>query len=196
MKELFYTVIPNFTNSIIVANKVRVKPYRKGFKTPALPLKYSNFIGDKYFWNGKGYLINMLGELVPSNANKAGLPRLWQINGQDIFNDTIKYQARNDYMDKLKAYIRPYIEDMAGFIVNDNMMLHLLFFKVDKTLSGGKEIDNDNKWIWEKAIGDVMKSCLIKEDDPHILPAHYKRTRFITDESEQRLEIRLYQLTD
>ena len=86
MKELFYTVIPNFTNSIIVANKVRVKPYRKNVKSPKIPLKYSNLIGIEYFWSTKGYLVDVFNNTIVSNSNKAGLPRVWVVNFQDLYN--------------------------------------------------------------------------------------------------------------
>jgi hypothetical protein len=191
MKELFYTVIPNFTNSIIVANKVRIKPYRKGFKTPALPLKYSKLIDVLYFWDKKGYLINGLGELVASNSKKAGLPRIWIVNFQDLYNGKLNPFSVNSYIQKMKDYLLPYIEDMAEIHDEDDLKLELRFY-IQKKANWTNNIDIDNmSALWFKASLDCLKGTVIKDDHPFIITGT-KALVYFVEEHETKLEIRLW----
>ena len=191
MKELFYTVIPNFTNSIIVANKVRVKPYRKGFKTPKLPLKYSNLVGIEYFWDNKGHLINKKCEIVPSNINKAGLPKFWICNFQDLYNGKLNTFAINSYIQKMKAYLLPYIEDVSEIYNENDLKLELRFY-IQKKPNWTNNIDIDNmSALWFKASLDCLKGNVIKDDSPFIVTGT-KALVYFVEEHETKLEIRLW----
>lgn len=193
MKQLLSITIPNFTNTIVISNKQQVKPYYKNKKTPKLPLKYSNFIGTDYFWDSRDRLVDKFKQLVPSNPTKAGTPRIWHINGQDIYNDKINQQARNNYMDKIKLFFLPYFEDRE-FIQEEDLELRTYIYVLDqrKVVSARKNIDNDNLWILDKATGDVLKGLIIKDDNPYVLPAHYRKTIFVEKEEEQKLIIELW----
>lgn len=193
--KLLSVTINNYTNSIVISKKQQIKPYRRGFKTPKLPKYLSDNIGSDYFWDSKGRLIDKFKNVVPSNKSKAGTPKIWHINGQDIYDDKINKHSRNNYMDKLKAFLLPYFEDRE-FIQEEDLELRIYIYVLDqrKVVSAKKNIDNDNLWILDKATGDVLKGLIIKEDNPYVLPAHYRKTIFVEKEEEQKLIIELWKI--
>lgn len=176
--------INNFSEHIVISNKARVKPYIKGKKTPKLPQKY---MGPTYGWDEKNQLIDLAtGDLVPSNPTKAGKPRLWRPNGQDIYSDYIQRDARNNYIKKLKEYLMPYFTERER-IDDTRLRIELNFFIVENARY--KLIDNDNRWIWEKAVGDVMKQTLIPDDNPRIVFSNLKNTYFVPREEDMKMEV-------
>lgn len=185
-KKIFSVTINNFSEHIVISNKTRAKPYIKGKITPKLPLKYSNAIGTLYEWDDQKRLIDMgTGEIVPSNPGKAGQPKLWRPNGQDIYSDYIDRHARNKYMEKLKEYLLPYFTERPK-IEETRLRLELLFYVTDREKHN---LDNDNRWIWTKAMMDVLKVTLLPEDDPKIIFSNSWDTYFVSLESDMKMEV-------
>lgn len=181
---LLTVIVPNFNGSIVLANKIRVKPYREGYKTPRVPQKY---LTPEYGYKG-GKLVHLAsGDIVPSNGNKAGTPRITMVNGQDLYNGRIKEFARATFMTKLKEYLFPYFEEQ-GIIREKGLTCQLHFYLLDK---GKFNIDNDNLWIWTKTVCDLLKQYILTDDDPKTICAHNTKTFFVTDEYKTRLEISL-----
>lgn len=185
-RKVFEISIPNFTNRVLIAHKMQLKPYIKGRATPKLPAKYKTADYD-YGADKKLYHVPT-GEVVASNPTKVGQPRFWEVNGQHIYNGAISEHARDTYIDKLKDFVRPYIEE-TPFVNERILQMELRFFVTDRM---NKNIDNDNKWIWEKCLGDVMKKLIIPEDDPKILYSHLKSTYFVEEDYDTRLDIILW----
>lgn len=189
-RKVFEVSIPNFTNSIAVNNKTRVKPYREGYKTPKVPKKY---LTPEYDYRG-GKLVHLIsGEVIPANASKAGMAKIWICNGQEIYNGKIHDHARANYIEKMKNYIKPYIEE-TPFVTEINLTLEVRFYLLDNAIKkdNKKNIDNINLWIWSKVIGDVMKTLILPDDNPYIIPEDNFKTIFVEDESDTRLEIILW----
>lgn len=184
-KTIFSVTIPNFTNTIVVANKMRVKPYLKGRKTPKIPAKYKTA---DYEYNSAGKLANVhTGEICISNPTKAGNVRLWTVNFNDVYSGKIKDQALGVYMDKLKAYLMPYFEEQS-LVREKGLTCQLHFYVLDK---GKYNLDDDNMCLWTKATCDVMKSTILPEDNPYIICSHITKTIFVTDEYQTKLIISL-----
>lgn len=183
-RKILQININNFSEHIVISNKTRIKPYIKGKKTPALPKKY---MGPTYGWDEQDRLVDLAtGDLVPSNPTKAGKPRLWRPNGQDIYSDYIQRDARNNYIKKLKEYLMPYFTERER-IDDTKLRIELNFFIVENARY--KLIDNDNRWIWEKAVGDVMKQTLIPDDNPRIVFSNLKNTYFVPREEDMKMEV-------
>lgn len=190
MKEIVKIEIPNFNEYIRQAEKRKAKPFIKGNKKK-IPKKYQN---DDYSWNNKGYLIEKAtGLVVASNALTVGKPRDWRINGQDIYNQAVKHSARsgiavkmhNKFIPSLKN-IKPLSEDLFP------LSLRVNFYILDenKRESKARNIDNDNRWIYEKSIQDTLVLLkIIPDDNPYIINENCKKTIFVENEKDCKLEI-------
>lgn len=184
-KTLFSTTIPNFTNTILVANKIRIKPYLKGHISPKIPNKYKT---PDYDYNNAGKLANVrTGEICVSNPTKAGTARLWVVNFNDVYSGKVKDQALGVYMDKIKAYLMPYFTEQP-MIYEKGLTCQIHFYVLDK---GARNIDDDNMSLWMKATCDVMKKTILSEDDPKILCGHNTKTIFVTDEYQTKMVVSL-----
>lgn len=191
LKPLFKTVIKGFNNTIVISNKQQAKPYIKGRKSPKLPIKYSSKIGVDYYWDENNKLRDIATKnIVASNASKAGLPKLWKVNFQDLYNGKIHKFSANAYIQKLKEYIMPYIEDNE-FIKEEGLTLELRFFLEPKS-NWIHNIDIDNlQSLWFKSVLDAMKGVIIRDDHPFLINSTKASVSFV-EQSETRLEILLW----
>ena len=196
LKPLFKTIISPFNNTIVVANSIRAKPYKKGRSTASIPKKYLDHIGTKYLWDEKGVLVDAVTKkIIPSNSGKVGKPRVWTVNSQDIYSSRIKEFQKEDYMKKLEAYILPYIEENE-FIEETNLEVRLHFYIIDKTNNttrDNKLLDEDNMcYMWQKAIRDVMKGLIIPDDNQKYIRGSKNEIDYVETEEETRLEISIW----
>ena len=191
LKPLFKTVISPFNNTIVVANSIRAKPYKKGRSTASIPKKYLDHIGTKYLWDEKGVLVDAVTKkIIPSNSGKVGKPRVWNCNMQSLYNGSVKEFARNSYMQKMKEFILPFIGENE-MITEKDLILELKFF-LEKKSQGKHNIDIDNiSSIWFKAILDAIKGVIILEDDTSIVTGLKSSVSFVNEE-ETRLEISIF----
>lgn len=186
--KVFHLVIQPFSEYIIISNKMAVKPYKDGYKTPKLTKVLLKQIEDKVaVWSDKGYLTDLQGNVIPSNGNKAGKPRMWRVSGQGIYNGSIKDLARKNYIDKLHDYLDPWFAHLPS--VEEKDMTLVLEFFIEKQ---HKNLDNDARHIWGKVIQDIMKVRILKEDTVENISGNFHRTRYVQDEKDVRLEISLY----
>ena len=184
-EEIVKITIPQFNDLIRIAEKRSVSPFKKDSKKK-IPKKYQT---DEYSWNGKGYLIhNKTGVIVPSNPIMAGKPREWRMNGQDIYNQKIKHSARAALMTKMHNKFNQHLKQIEK--INPELFpltLRINFYIRDYEKMEGskiKNIDNDNKWIYEKVIQDTLTELKkIPDDKPYYINGNYKKTYFVeTDE--------------
>jgi len=195
MKQLLSITIPNFTNTIVISNKQQVKPYKRGFKTPKLPKYLSDNIGIDYFWDAKGKLVDKFKNIVPSNKSKAGTPRLYEVNFQDLHGGKLNGFQINQRIEKMKEFILPYFTDRE-FIDEENLKVELIFKLYDKRRNktrDNKMLDEDNLVpLWQKACRDVMKMTIVKDDDQNTFRASENSIEYVETEAEQTLEIILW----
>lgn len=187
MKEIFKITIHDFNEYIKISEKRKVKPFFKGKRK--IPKKYQS---DNYTWDGKGRLIDKLtNQVVPSNPIVAGQVRYWRINGQDIYNQKISHAGRHSIMSKLHDVFNPYLkglENITEFPFSLRINFHIL--DQDKVVGREKNIDNDNRWIFGKAIRDCLRDLgKVPDDDPHYINEDCSKTIFIENKEDIKLEI-------
>lgn len=189
MKEILKINIPEFNEYIRIAEKKILKPFIKDGKKK-IPKKYQS---DIYEWNKIGKLVfKDTKQLVPSNPLTVGKPRDWRINGQDIYNQKVKHSNRGALMQKMHEKFRPYLE---GIKFDDNiypLTLKINFYVLDNNKQEGRErnIDNDNRWIYNKVIQDTLVELkVIPDDNPYYINGNQSTTYFVEDPKDVRLEI-------
>lgn len=177
-----------------ISDKRRVKPYVKG--KCRVPKKYLDKDGEllpELAWSHKGYLIQKdNGLVIVANNKTAGQPRYKKINGQDIYNGNISRTARASFVKAMHNQLGQYVRGIEPLmeLANYPLGIHCHFYVHDK---GKHNIDNDNRWIWEKVLQDTLRECnVIPEDNPYIIWENLKRTILVSPESEQKLVINIY----
>jgi len=182
--------IPKFSEFIRIANKRSVKPFEKSSKTK-LPKKYQT---EDYKWNEKGYLVDAVtGIVVPKNPRMAGQPRDWRINGQDVYNQKVTHNGRNAVATKMHEKFKDDLNKIDH--INEDLYpltMRLNFYILDqnKIKDKTKNIDNDNRWIYEKFIQDTLVELgKIPDDNPYYINGNFKKTYFVEDPEDVKLEI-------
>jgi len=181
-------VINEFSQYIKISESRRVKPFLKGKRK--IPKKYQN---ENFEFDSKGRLINLKnGTVVPSNPMVCGKPRYWKINGQDIYNQKIKFTDRAKIVGLLHEYFsKPLLAELKDFQFPERMGIRIIFHILDE---GKNNIDNDNKWIYEKVIQDTMTQLnIIKDDNPYVIDENCKKTVFVEDQKDVKLIIEFYE---
>lgn len=177
-----------FSEYVQISKKRRAMPYIKG--KCRIPKKFEK---DIYGWNSKGYLINKLtGEVIIRNARLAGTPREKKVNGQNIYNGNVSRQSRATLVKALHENFSKYLKDIEPIkdIKHFPLGLHLIFKVHDQARFN---LDNDNRWIWEKAIQDTLvQEKIIPDDNPYIVWENLKRTILIPNEVEETLIVEIY----
>lgn len=187
--------INNFSEYIKKVNKVRPKPYIKD--KCRLPKKYSS---DEYEWRKIKYWGKVIevrfkkgeGSFLISNSKSANKEKFVKVNGQDIYNQRDNSFGRAFLKNFLTDFYIPYIEKIDKIEELDcfPLCIEMLFYMHDM---GKRNIDNDNKWVWEKGFQDALvKMDKIIDDNPHIISRNEKETIFIPDDEEQKLIINIY----
>lgn len=190
MDEIVRITIPKFNEYIRIAEKKKLKPFLQGSVKP-LPKKYQT---EDYRWNNRGQLVYAnSGALVASNPNIVGTPRDWRINGQDIYNQKIKHSARASIMQKLHAKFKEHlaqIDNIPEELFPITLRINFYIQDQNKVENREKNIDNDNRWIYHKAIQDTLSELKkIKDDNPYFINGNHHKTYFVDDPEEVRLEI-------
>jgi hypothetical protein len=187
LKEIFKVTINNFNEYVKISEKRQVKPFYKGKRK--IPKKYQS---DSYTWDGKGRLVDKLtNKIIPSNPRVAGQKRYWRINGQDIYNQKISHSGRHSIMSRLHDLFNPHLKDLDK-IEEKYITLKIEFHVLDQDLVAGKEknIDNDNRWIYGKAIRDCLRDLgKIPDDDPHNIKGDWSETNFVENKEDCKLVI-------
>lgn len=190
MIEIEKIVLETFNEYIKISDKRQLKPFKKVDVDAGkyFPKKYQNT--DIYTWNNDGKLIyKETKKLVPKNSKVVGQPRYWKINGQDIYNQKISQTHRAVIMNKLHALFEPLFKEIKS-LQNFPVGLRINFYTIDE---GKFNIDNDNKWIWEKVIQDSMSRVkYIPDDSPKYINENIKKTIFVEDKKDTKIEIIIY----
>lgn len=146
-----------------------------------------------YDWDIKGYLYNKLtGEVLVRNNKSVGTPREQKVNGQNIYNGNVSRQARATLVKALHEKFARYLKDIDPIVDIKHFPLGIhLIFKVHDRFKFN--LDNDNRWIWEKTIQDTLvQEKIIPEDNPYVVWENLKRTILIPNEVEETLIVEIY----
>ena len=154
-----------YIDKILISNKRRTLYHHKSKYKPfdihgkVLTKRYNN--SNYSFDTPDGNLIDLrTGEKVIANPRTAGEARYWVVNFQDIYNNYIKYQARNTIVTKIKEALELALTDVKPFT---KFPLRLeLFIYAEKM-----PVDVDNKGVmYFKNITDLMvKKFKLLPDD-------------------------------
>lgn len=177
-----------FSEEILISKSRRVVPYIKG--KSRVPKKYLN---ENYIWNKKNQLIDAkTGVVIIANSKTAGKPRYKRVNGQDIYNGNTFRQGRALLAKSIHERFTPYLREIEPLLDVKiyPLGLHINFYVWDRAKNN---IDNDNKWIWEKCIQDTLTQLgIIPDDNPYIVWENVKRTILISPEKEEKIVIEIY----
>lgn len=155
-----------YIDRITVAQKIRskyhhkykYKPYNIEGKILGKRLT-EGLANNTYSFDESDYIIDSsTRERIIANPKKAGEVREWVINFQAIYNGTIKKHVRNNYLNKLKELITPWIdiEPITEF------PLRIEFFMYAEEMN----VDVDNKGvIYHKVFADILKTLKVIPDD-------------------------------
>lgn len=187
--------IPNFSEYIKKANKARELPYIKG--KCRLPKMYDN---DDYEWRKIKYWGKHVEVIVRksdglqmiSNKLTANKPRLVKVNGQDIYNQRNNSFGRAFVSNTLHTYYKEYLKEVNPFedLNNFPLCIELMFYIHDE---GKSNIDNDNKWVWEKGFQDTLTELgIIPDDNCYVINRNEKETVLIPNDQEPKLVINIY----
>lgn len=197
-KLLIEIKIDEFTEYIKKSNKVRPIPYIKG--KCILPKKYSD---DNIFeWRKIKYWGKLIEarfektadvkDFLISNKILANKPRLVKVNGQDIYNQSGSSFGRSFTRNILHDYFKEYLKDIEPIedINSFPLSIWIKFYLHDE---GKRNIDNDNKWVWEKILQDSLtENGIIPDDNNQYINDNRKTTYFIPENESQKLIIQIY----
>lgn len=186
-------VIPNYPDKVQTAKARRPKYYlsedSKLTGSRDIPKSFLN--PDKFYFDDRGILYNRkTGQPQLANPQTAGKPRFWVVNFQDIWNQNVTKQDRAMKVDKLKAILKPYIEEIEPLnnvfpiviridIYDTNMNVDVsnkgvVYTKVieDLLVSEGKLPDDSAEYIEES--GTCRFTKVEKEEDKRMVVSIYK----------------------
>lgn len=186
-------VINNFSEYIQTTAKIRPKPFIKG--SSRIPLKYQN--DDYEFRNIKFWGKNIValikksdGTVVASNSITVNRPRLFKVNGQDVYNQNVSTFSRATIVNILHNYFKPYLKDFEPLEGNSSLTLEMIFNIHDM---GKRNVDNDNKWIWRKCFQDTLVlEGKLPDDNVYCINKNTESTNLIPETESQSLIIRIY----
>lgn len=198
---IFKLEINNFSEYIKKANSVRPIPYIKD--RSRLPIKYSDeelFEWRKIKYRGK-YIEARFDrneadnkKFLISNSKSAGKPRLVKVNGQDIYNQSGSSFGRSFTRNILHDFFKEYIKENNLKPIDDidkyPLYIWMKFYLHDM---GRRNIDNDNKWVWEKFFQDSLTEAgIIPDDNNQYINDNRKTTYFIPEGEPQKLVIGVF----
>lgn len=182
-------VIPNYPDELLMANSMRPKYYiaewsvAKGEKN--IPKSFLN--EEKYYFSDKGILMNRSTGLPQlKNSKSVGKPRMWKVNFQDIWNQSITRMARAIRTEKLKEIFRSYIEQfniITEFPIEVSIILYNTGFKIDTSNKGV---------IYIKIIEDLLQELKKIPNDSINYVNCSGRTKCILVENKEEIRMEIY----
>lgn len=186
-----------YIDRITVAQKIRAKYFNKKDYKPfniygkELGSRRTKGLEDlKLKWNEAGYLVDSITEeRIIANPIKAGKERSWVINFQDIYNNRIREHVRNNYINKLKELLTPWVEEIP-VITEFPLKIEFFIYSVEMP------IDVGNKGpVYYKVFEDILKINKIPDDSSEYIrdtgrcvwtptPKHKERMEFHISKTE------------
>ena len=172
--EEIVVVINEFITHIKLSEQRRIKYYTKSSKK--IPKKYQ--LNPKF--DNKGRLLDHNNEPVISNPRAAGTPKLWSINGNELYA-SLNHNNRAVVMKKLKGYFIDKLKSVP-VITQFPIALEIVLYRykgqyLNETGNWSETFDLDNAtWILNKSIQDTLSETGKIPDDNvnYINDLHYK----------------------
>jgi len=176
--------IPDFKEHIELSKARRAKYFIKA-KADKLPKKYQ---AKEYSFNKQGILVDSVTkEKIIANSKSVGTPKLWKVNGQDLYNGVLNPFVRNKATSEIHQYIRPYLKGLEKIVLAEEefIRIHLEIWDVP----GAGNWDCSNKWPWIKWFEDTLTESKKLPDDSIIYIRDSGRIIFkeISDVKERKL---------
>lgn len=202
-KNTWTVVIPKYLTHIQLSKARRATYYsKKDLAIGGIPKKY---LKDGIEFNSKGRAINALSkEIIIKNSRSAGTPKLWKINGQDLWSGNLHHATRSKMNEQLHDFFAGFIEKQIqkeqktleiNLKKNERLHIHYLFRDVI-----GQDIDNLAA-IYVKTFQDTLskskdkkyrhikKVGLIPDDNPKYIKSYMPEFEEINDHNKRELII-------
>lgn len=209
--ELLRTVeIPQYIRKVKLSNSRNPTYYTLvSGKKCKLPKKYQTLRYKFLPWNyGVGAKVHLIdtqtGLRVVKNSKSVGTARWKIINGQDIYNQTIIQQTRNNMLQAIKASFVPYIDALEPIPLADLPIRIEAEVHYPYRGSTGQLWDADNHfYMYQKAFQDVLTGhvnrCKVIIPDDNVLfvskppsPLHIP----VEDYEDRKLVFKIYKEND
>lgn len=181
--------IPDYPDKIMTAKARRPIYYISSSSNVKgrtnIPKSFLNKL--KYDFDNRGVLINLKTGLPQlANPQTAGKPRYWVVNFQDIWNQNLTKQDRAMKIDKLKSFLRPYIQSISPitqFPVEIGIMMYDTQCPVDVSNRGA---------IYTKVIEDLLvKEGKLPDDSIDYVNAGRVKFISISDVKDKKMIIKI-----
>jgi hypothetical protein len=157
--EIARIEMPEYLRRVKLSNKRKAVYYEQGKKT----VKAKRLL-DRSRFNYRGHKVGsrvaMLltdlktGERVVANPRSQGTPKMFTINGQGIYDQTLQKQVRNKVMQVIKIWFAPFINQLP--YVNVPIRIYAELHDTILTDKGAKW-DLDNRfYMYQKAFQDCL----------------------------------------
>jgi hypothetical protein len=191
----YNVVIPEWENSYLVAKKTKAKYWLFKDKDK-LPKKYlSECKETPIIVSGKAYCCTESNERFIKNSIKAGNPKRWILNGQDLYSAVLNWRMRKNIALYYHEYFSKFIkEQLEPIIIPENTYLSIScdIYEIER----GNMPDASNMWLLEKFFEDALvESGIIPDDGPkYVRESGRKRYHFVTEESDRKLIFNIKEL--
>jgi len=207
-KNTWTVVIPQYLTHIQLSKARRPTYYSKKDQIiGGIPKKYMK---DGIEFNSKGRAINALSkEVIIKNSRSAGTPKLWKINGQDLWSGNLHHSTRSKMNEQLHEHFAEHIIKQVqkdqktktiDLKIDERIHIHYLF--KDKI---GQDIDNlasiyiktfqdTLSKAKDKKFGHIKKVGLIPDDNPRYVKSYMPDFEEISDHEKRELIITIYKI--
>lgn len=202
-KNTWIVIIPQYLTHIQLSKARRPTYYSKKDQIiGGIPKKYMK---DGIEFNSKGRAINAVSkEIIIKNSKSSGTPKLWKINGQDLWSGNLHHSTRSKMNEQLHEFFANFIKDQIQneqktleikLKSDERLHIHYLFRDVI-----GQDIDNLAS-IYVKTFQDTLskskdkkydhikKVGLIPDDNPKFIKSYMPDFEEITDHNKRELII-------
>ncbi len=88
------------------------------------------------------------------NPKSAGTPRLWKINGQDLYSGNMHPMMRKKAAGWAHSYLRPYLKSIPKITLLEGQFLSIQLTIYDVIVKANWDVSN--KWPWIKWFEDTL----------------------------------------
>jgi hypothetical protein len=187
-------LIPKWENRVQLSMRTKTKYWlAKDFnKLPKKHLENINLQNKFKLIKGILYLIDKNGDRFIKNSKKAGTPKFWRINGQDLYNAVLNYIIRAKVADYYHNYFSKYIKEQLQPINFTEDMIDNYGLSISCDIYEIKQFpipDVSNMWLLEKFFEDSLVNCgIIPDDNPnYVIESGRKRYFWVSNPEERKL---------
>jgi hypothetical protein len=184
-KPVFKLTIPEWKNKVGIGI-IAPKYYKAHNKVPDKIrdlYKVKKVFGDFYYVDDKG-------KRVKQGTRNVGEEKMWRINGQAFYSNTLHWRTRASIVKEYHMYIKEFIikefEDPFPTFLGFSLKMHVEIYEV----YSAKMPDITNMWILPKMIEDTfVKAKILREDAPEFRRETSFGYSFVTEKEKRKLVI-------